>query len=118
LFGKSREICERCGLWRHSTFQVISLYKGTNTFIMFYYTIFCINFSFDRNGKIFLDFGTEKVVSNTILVWGAISSSYPKASLCRVNGKFDSSSYKDILQKYVIPLTKEPSKPIGLVHDW
>ncbi|KAI9560588.1 hypothetical protein GHT06_011536 [Daphnia sinensis] len=55
------------------------------------------NFTYDEKGKISLYFGSERESSNTVMVWGSISSSSPMASSCRVTGKFDSSKYKDIL---------------------
>ncbi|KAK4017278.1 uncharacterized protein LOC116924485 isoform X2 [Daphnia magna] len=74
-------------------------------------------FSYDEEGKISLNFGHEKITPNTVVVWGGISS-HPKASLCRGTGRFDSSTYTNILQQHIIPLAKkDPSKTTGLVHD-
>nr|CAH0101052.1 unnamed protein product [Daphnia galeata] len=76
-------------------------------------------FSYDEKGNIALNFGSEKEEANTLLVWSMISSFAHKSALCRVNGKFDSNNYKNILRQYVLPLSlSEPSKRIGLVHDW
>ena len=71
--------------------------------------------SYDDKGNISLNFGQEKLTPKTVLVWGGISS-HPTASLVRVTGKFDSSSYIKIIQQQVLPLKKK--EPIGLIHDW
>ncbi|KAK4006174.1 hypothetical protein OUZ56_011329 [Daphnia magna] len=76
-------------------------------------------FHYNDQGKISLYFGSEREVHNTVLVWGCVSSSHPKALLLRVNEKFNSATYKEILQKHILPLSdKDQSQPIGLVHDW
>ncbi|KAK4007824.1 hypothetical protein OUZ56_012976 [Daphnia magna] len=75
-------------------------------------------FSYNDQGKISLYFGSEREVHNTVLVWGCVSSSHPKALLLRVNEKFNSATYKEIPQKHVLPLSdKDQSQPIGLVSS-
>ena len=76
-----------------------------------------LNYSFDKNGQIQLNFGSEKETPNTVLVWGGISSCHPNASLCRVTSKFDSKSYNNIIKEHILPFSKNEST-IGLVHDW
>ncbi|XP_032785970.1 uncharacterized protein LOC123475495 [Daphnia magna] len=73
-------------------------------------------FSYDEKGNIALNFGSEKEEANTVLVWCMISSFAQMSALCRVNGKFDSNNYKNILWQYVLPLSL--NERIGLVHDW
>lgn len=69
-----------------------------------------------RERKHSIEFWTEKEEANTVLVWCVISSFAQKSALCRVNGKFDSNNYKNILRQYVLPLSL--NERIGLVHDW
>ena len=94
-------------------------FQGTNECFLLYDIYLLSNYSYDEKGNISLNFGQEKEVANTVLVWGGISSAFPKAFMCRVTGKFDSKAYKNIIQQYVLPLSNmESSKQIGLVHDW
>ncbi|KAK4009295.1 hypothetical protein OUZ56_018411 [Daphnia magna] len=69
-----------------------------------------------RERKHSIEFWTEKEEANTVLVWCMISSFAQKSALCRVNGKFDSNNYKNILRQYVLPLSL--NERIGLVFDW
>ncbi|KAK4037837.1 hypothetical protein OUZ56_029863 [Daphnia magna] len=59
-------------------------------------------FSYDEKGNIALNFGSEKEEANTVLVWCMISSFAQMSALCRVNGKFDSNNYKNILWQYPV----------------
>ena len=55
---------------------------------------------YNDQGKISLYFGSERdEVRNNVLVLGCVSALLPKALLLQVSEKFNSATYKEILQK-------------------
>jgi hypothetical protein len=81
-------------------FRWYILFEVPNIFFCCHFINMLPTWIYNDQGKISLYFGSERdEVHNTVLVWGCVSSLHPKALLLQVSEKFNSATYKEILQK-------------------